>query len=268
MTTALIVSLAYWVLILVYRFFANSMADQPIFVGPIIGLLLGDVMTGVAIGAALQIIYLGVVNVGGAQSTDTLYATCMAVALCIATGIPEEAAITLGIALGYIGLVMLQVTRIFFAFCAPWLDKVAETGDRRKYDRAYLVHIIIGYGFGAVTMFIALAAGADATQTFVNSLPSFVMTGLTTAAGLLPAIGLGVLLNMMWEKKKIIYIILGFALVAYLNVPTLCMAIIGVFLMLTELYHKQDLMKAEDKIEHVSAAGVGNAGDEEDFFND
>ena len=130
MTTALIVSLAYWVLILVYRFFANSMADQPIFVGPIIGLLLGDVMTGVAIGAALQIIYLGVVNVGGAQSTDTLYATCMAVALCIATGIPEEAAITLGIALGYIGLVMLQVTRIFFAFCAPWLDKVAETGDR------------------------------------------------------------------------------------------------------------------------------------------
>ncbi len=168
MTTALIVSLAYWVLILVYRFFANSMADQPIFVGPIIGLLLGDVMTGVAIGAALQIIYLGVVNVGGAQSTDTLYATCMAVALCIATGIPEEAAITLGIALGYIGLVMLQVTRIFFAFCAPWLDKVAETGDRRKYDRAYLVHIIIGYGFGAVTMFIALAAGADATQTFVT----------------------------------------------------------------------------------------------------
>ena len=72
MFDAFIVALAYWVLILVYRFGANSMADQPIVVGPIIGLLLGNLETGVLIGASLQIIYLGVVNVGGAQSTDTL----------------------------------------------------------------------------------------------------------------------------------------------------------------------------------------------------
>lgn len=47
MFDAFIVALAYWVLILVYRFGANSMADQPIVVGPIIGLLLGNLETGV-----------------------------------------------------------------------------------------------------------------------------------------------------------------------------------------------------------------------------
>ena len=49
MAQALIVALAYWVLILVYRFGANSMADQPIIVGPIVGLLLGNLETGVLI---------------------------------------------------------------------------------------------------------------------------------------------------------------------------------------------------------------------------
>ena len=143
MTQALIVALAYWVLILVYRFGANSMADQPIVVGPVVGLLLGDLQTGVLIGAALQIMYLGVVNVGGAQSTDTLYATCMAVALATMTNIGTDAAIALSIPLGYIGLLMLQVTRIFFALCVPTLDKVAEEGNRTKYDIFYIGSIFL-----------------------------------------------------------------------------------------------------------------------------
>lgn len=266
MLQALIVALAYLALILVYRLGANSMADQPIVVGPVIGLLLGDLQTGVLIGAALQVIYLGVVNVGGAQSTDTLYATSMAVALAIITGIPQEAAIALSIPLGYIGLLMLQVTRIFFALCAPKLDKIAEKGNMRAYDAAYIGHIVIGYGFGAITIFIALAAGATATQAFIDSLPSFIMGGLQVAAGLLPAIGLGIILNMMWDKKKIIYFILGFTLVAYLSIPTLAMAIIGVFLMLVNLYHNQDIRKVEKKI--AKGTSVASNKEVEDFFNE
>lgn len=265
MGQAFVVALAYWILILIYRFGANSMADQPIVAGPFVGLLLGDVVVGTLIGAELQVIYLGVVNVGGAQSTDTLYATCMAVALTLMTGIPQEAAITLSIVLGYIGLLMLQVTRIFFALMVPMLDRIAEEGNRTKYDIAFNAHIIIGYGFGAVTMFVALVAGADATQAFIDALPSFVMGGLQTAAGLLPAIGLGVLLNMMWDNKKIIYFLLGFALVSYLAIPTLGMAIIGVFLMLVNLYRDQDLHDLEKRL---AKAKGSEQSDEEVFFNE
>lgn len=264
MIEALIVAIAYWVLILVYRFGANSMADQPIIVGPIIGLLLGNLETGVLIGASLQIIYLGVVNVGGAQSTDTLYATCMAVALATMTNIGNDAAITLSIPLGYIGLLMLQVTRLFFALFVPSLDKIAEEGNDKKYSIAYLLYVIVGYGLGAVTIFIALAAGADATQQFINMLPDWVMGGMSVAAGLLPAIGLGIILNMMWDNKKIIYFILGFALVAYLNIPTLCMAIIGVFLMLNNLNQNLSMKRMEEKI----TAPVASLSDEEDFLNE
>lgn len=264
MIQALIVALTYWFLILLYRFGANSMADQPIFVGPIVGLLLGNLETGVLIGASLQIIYLGVVNVGGAQSTDTLYATCMAVALASMTNIGNDAAIALSIPLGYIGLLMLQVTRIFFALLVPTLDRIAEEGNDKKYSAAWLAYCIIGYGLGAVTIFIALSAGAEATQMFIDALPSWVMGGLQVAAGLLPAIGLGIILNLMWNSKTIIYFILGFALSAYLGIPTLCMAAIGTFLMFNNLNNNLALNKLEKGV----VVGAEATNDEEDFLGE
>ncbi len=262
MLNALLVALTYWFLILLYRFAANSMADRPIFAGVIIGLVLGDITTGVLIGAALEVIYLGVVNVGGASSTDTLYATCMAVALAILADIPPEVAITLGIALGYIGLVMLQVTRIFFAFMAPILDKVAEEGNSRKYSIFYLGHIVIGYGFIAATIFVALAVGTDATQAFIGSLNPAIMGGLQTAAGLLPALGLGILLSMLWDGKKAIYFFLGFVLVIYLKLPIIALTVIGIALVLTDLYRNQDINKLQRLI------AKGGSSEEEGFFNE
>lgn len=242
------------------------MADRPIVVGPIVGFVLGDVVTGTLIGAQLEVIYLGIVNVGGAQATDTLYATTLAAALSIISGIPQEAAITLAIPLGFIGLFMLQVTRIFFAFMCPVLDRIAEKGNSKTYSTAYLLHIIVGYGFGAVTIFIALWAGADATQTFINALPPFIMKGMQAAGGMLPALGLGVLLSMIWDKKKLIYFFLGFVIVIYLGVPMVCLAVFGVFLMLTDLYRNQDMKKLQKVL-----AGKGNIAEkneEEEFFDE
>jgi mannose/fructose/N-acetylgalactosamine-specific phosphotransferase system component IIC len=69
---------------------------------------------------------------------------------------------------------------------------------------------------------------------------------------------------MMWDTKKILYFVLGFALVAYLNVPTLCMAVIGGTLMLINLDTNLKLKRAEGKL-----GAAGNvANDEEDFLNE
>lgn len=266
MLQALIVALAYWGLLLLHRFGANGMAERPIVVGPVVGFLLGDVVTGTLIGAQLEVIYLGIVSVGGAQATDTLYATAMAVALTIISGVPQEAAITLGIPLGFIGLFILQVTRIFFAFMCPILDRIAEKGDSKMYSLAYILHIIVGYGFGPVTMFIALMAGADATQQFINTLPPFIMNGMKAAGGMLPALGLGVLLSMIWDIKKSIYFFLGFILVIYLEIPMIGLAVIGIFLMLTDLFRNQEMGKLTKLI--TTGTVIESKTDEEDFFDE
>ena len=60
--------------------------------------------------------------------------------------------------------------------------------------------------------------------------------------------------------------VLGFAIVVYLGVPMVCLAVFGVFLMLMDLYRNQDMKKLEKVW-----AGKGNAADkneEEEFFDE
>ena len=66
------------------------------------------------------------------------------------------------------------------------------------------------------------------------------------------------------QINTFIYFILGFALVAYLNIPTLCMAIIGVFLMINNLNNNLNMKKIEKQI----CAPASASNDEEDFLND
>lgn len=266
MTQAFLAAFTYWVLLLIHRFGANSMAERPIVAGAVVGIVLGDPVTGALIGASLEVIYLGVVSVGGAQATDTLYATAMAVALAVMTGMGTDVAIALAIPLGFLGLFILQVTRIFFAFMCPVLDRFAAEDNRRAYSIAYIGHIMLGYAFGPITMFIALSAGADATQAFINTLPAFIMTGMKTAGGMLPALGLGILLSMIWDNKKSIYFFLGFILVIYLKIPMIGLAVIGVFLMLTDLYRNQEIQ--EMKNNKTISAGSAVVSDEEVFFDE
>lgn len=263
---ALLVAITYWVFLLINRFGANSMAERPIVIGPAIGIVLGDPVTGALIGAQLEVIYLGVVSVGGAQATDTMYATAMAVALSVMTGIPKEASIALAIPLGFIGLFILQVTRLFFAFMCPIMDKFAEEDRRKAYCATFIGHMAVGYAFAPITVFIALTAGAEATQTFIDALPPFIMKGMQTAGGMLPALGLGILLSMIWDKKRSIYFFLGFVIAVYLGVPMLGLAVIGIFLMLTSLYRDQEIQALRQR--KALAGTNADLSDEEVFFNE
>ena len=51
--------------------------------------------------------------------------------------------------------------------------------------------------------------------------------GLSIAAGMLPVVGIGMLMRYMPVKKFLPFILIGFVLSAYLNVPVLGIAIVG-----------------------------------------
>lgn len=50
----------------------QCMIERPLVVGLVAGLLMGDVKTGVIIGASLEAIFMGAVNIGGAISAEPL----------------------------------------------------------------------------------------------------------------------------------------------------------------------------------------------------
>ena len=88
-------------------------------------------------------------------------------------------------------------------------DAAAERGDISKiglYQYASLGIIVL---FKVVPIFLAVLVGGEYVQSLFDMIPDVVMKGLNVAGGLLPAIGFGMLLNMMLKKKMWVFLLVA-----------------------------------------------------------
>ena len=111
------------------------------------------------------------------------------------------------------------------ALFLPKLDNYAKKGDEKGITRWH-----IGMGFmtpalNTIAIFFALYLGTDAIKEFLAVLPKFVSQGFIAAGKMLPAVGFAMLLNMLFKKKYFIWFFVGFALVVYLKLPNLAVAL-------------------------------------------
>ena len=81
----------------------------------------------------------------------------------------------------------------------------------------------------------------EAVETAVARLPQFVLDGMSAAAGIIPAVGIGLLLKMVYKEYLIPYFFLGYALSAYLGVPVLGIVLMGLIL----IFIKMDFRKGK-----------------------
>ncbi|MFR9006963.1 MAG: PTS sugar transporter subunit IIC, partial [Collinsella aerofaciens] len=80
----------------------------------------------------------------------------------------------------------------------------------------------------AVPVFIATGIGSFVIEDIMNFLQNqvpWVLSGFSTAGGMMPAVGLAMLLTMMMKKNMWIFLLLGFIMAAFLNVPTVGIAL-------------------------------------------
>ena len=68
---------------------------QPIVTGAVIGLILGDLNTGLLVGGTYQLMTIGNMPIGGAQPPNAVIGGIMAAILAIATGLEPNAAVGL-----------------------------------------------------------------------------------------------------------------------------------------------------------------------------
>ena len=86
---------------------------QPIVTGAVIGLILGDLNTGLLVGGTYQLMTIGNMPIGGAQPPNAVIGGIMAAILAIATGLEPNAAVGLAIPFALLG--QLGVTLFFIA---------------------------------------------------------------------------------------------------------------------------------------------------------
>ena len=77
------------------RVMGLCMMERPLFLGPVVGLILGDFQTGIVVGASLELVMMGIVGIGSATIPDTVSASILATAFAITSGLDVSAAVAL-----------------------------------------------------------------------------------------------------------------------------------------------------------------------------
>lgn len=242
----------------------DPMIRRPLVISTLVGLFLGDLQTGVMIGASLEVIFLGVTQIGGALPSDSMTGAAFGTAFAILTNQGVEVALSLAVP---ISILAVFINQICLFVRGTWLEKFnnyIEQGEFKKFERLHLASTIgVPVIYGLIG-FLGILFGTDAVNNLVNSIPDVIMNGLTIAGQLLPALGLALLLNMLWDKQLAIFILFGFVLNAYMGLPLIAIACIGaVFAVYSGLKDKEVI----DMTKMNTSVGSTTSG-EDDFFDE
>lgn len=270
MYEAIVVALVVFATVGGQELLGFSMLYRPIVVGPLVGLLLGDIQTGLAIGASLETIFMGVVNIGGASSAEPGLATALSTAFAITLGGGLEVALPLALPLGIIGLQIKSA--MFVGIVGPFaatFDKLAAEGKSKQITFLHFGLWFLQWGLYSLIPFFAMLVGADAVETGINMIPQVILDGLSVAGGLLPAVGMAMLLSLLWDNKIAVFFFLGFLFAAYLELPLIAVAgfaLITAVLVALRDYQIEQLEKKR-QFETSSDNYIGADTEEEDFLS-
>lgn len=199
-----------------------------VFIGFICGLVYGDVMTGLIIGASINLVYLGVVAPAGQIPSDEIMASSVAIPLALAGGLSAEMAVSLAVPFGLLGVFIDQIRRTSNIFFLHKADKYAAEGNEKGiYLCGTWYPLAVTFVIRFIPVFVLLQLGSDAVYKILDILPTFVTTGLSVAGGLVPAIGFAIILKSIGNAKLLPYFFIGFFAVQYLGISTMAAAIFG-----------------------------------------
>lgn len=240
----------------------DPMLRRPLVMGPIVGLLLGDLEKGIIVGAAIEVVFLGTTQIGGALPSDSMTGSIFGTAFAIITHQSTQIALTLAVPISILAVFLNQLTLFIVGLMEEKFKQSIETENYHKF-------IILHYSMLAFQCFvyfcvgmIGILAGTKAIQHILNIIPNILMNGLNLAGKLLPALGIALLLNMLWDFKLSIFVLFGFVLSAYLKLPLIAIACLGVVVSFTIALQEQ---KFSADIEKIKTAPANNEGD--DFFD-
>lgn len=212
-----------------YFLTGRGMVARPIVIGPLTGLVLGNLTAGIEIGAALELAYIGVVEVGASIPQDMVSAGILGTVFAISTGKGISAALTFGLPLS---MLILLIQNFTYVFVCPWYvqkcDQYAKNGEPDKLSRmSFWGGTVINFIPSVILIVIAYYFGNSFSKQIVDTIPQFVQNGLVVASGILPAFGFAMLLQQIMRKEIVPFFVIGFLLTAYLKVPIIGVALFG-----------------------------------------
>lgn len=208
---------------------AQTHIFRPIVVGPVVGLIMGDVATGFAVGVQVELMFLAVIFVGTAAPPDPTISTAIATALAILGGGGTEIAIATALPVSLIGQI---ATTFQNSVINVWFMHRVEAAAQRLDTRGIVLYnlilpMLMNVLLYGVPTLLAVYYGADLVQSIIDFIPAKVITGLSVGGNMIGAVGFALLLSTISSKKMWPFFFIGFLFASYLGVNNIGIGIIA-----------------------------------------
>ena len=185
---------------------------KPAVAGMFAGLIMGDLTTGLYIGGTLQLMVLGVGTFGGSSMPDYVAGALIGTAFSVISG-STEIGLAVAVPAGVLWVNFDVLARIVNAFIVQhFCDKGCEERNWRKVQYGHLLGAIPWALSRALPILICLLLGQDVVAAAANAAPDWLINGFKFMGGLLPAVGIGILLLLDGDEGNDAILILVLAL--------------------------------------------------------
>lgn len=240
----------------------TSLLSRPIVTGLFTGIVLGDINTGIIMGATLELAFIGSFSVGASIPPDVVTGGILGTAFAITAGAGTETALLLGLPIATLTLILKNV---YLGLLIPMMNQKADLyaadGNYKGVER---MHLLAGFGLSlmlALVVTISFMVGSNTISKLLAMIPAFVQNGLSVATGLIPALGFAMLARLLINKQVAPYFFLGFALAAYLEIPVTGIAIFGAITAVVVV----NLRNIRGQGQSIQMTSVEVLDDDEDF---
>ena len=202
---------------------------RPLVTCTLIGLVLGDMKTGIIIGGTLEMIALGWINIGAAVAPDAALASIISTILVIAGNQSVGAGIALAIPLAAAGQVLTIIVRTITVAFQHAADSAAERGNLTALSWIHVLALVLqAMRIAIPAVIVGVSVGTDAVHTMLSSIPEVVTNGLNIAGGMIVVVGYAMVINMMRAGYLMPFFYLGFVTAAFTSFNLVALGIIGV----------------------------------------
>ncbi|WP_233116381.1 PTS mannose/fructose/sorbose transporter subunit IIC [Aggregatibacter actinomycetemcomitans] len=198
---------------------------RPLVACTLIGLVLGDLQTGIIVGGTLELVALGWMNVGAAMAPDAALASVIA-AILVIKGQDKGSALAIAIPVAAAGQVLTIFVRTLTIFLQHKADDYASQANFRGIELCHFAGLSLQALRVAIpTFFVALVAGT--VTHALNSIPEVVTRGLQIAGGFIVVVGYAMVINMMRAGALMPFFFLGFVIASFSGYNLVGLGILG-----------------------------------------
>ena len=205
---------------------------RPLVAGLICGIIMGDVTTGVLLGVAVQAAFIANISTGGSTNSEIIYAGYGGIGLGLVAHADAGVTVTLSLLVGSLGLVLYNIIMVGNSFWNKRAEECAAKGDTRGMFFNHVVGAqIFQFALRAIPVALAVYFGESFVNTILNNIPVQVISIMNVLGGLLPALGVALLMNLLIQNKmNFIYFFAGFIILTFITNSMIALSVLAVLI--------------------------------------